>query len=120
MDLNQAWNGHAIPASNTSQTELPATLASTKPKRSRIHQRNQAATLQRLTYDAALSLRTACTKDGVFNVTRDEATALAQLVRAWDTARDAVRILRGRGLPASVKSRAVKSSTQPQPLEPLR
>jgi hypothetical protein len=106
---NTNGNGFAPPTSATGQT---------KPKPSRIHQRNQAATLQRLTYDAALSLRTACTKAGVFTVTRDEATALAQLVRAWDTARDAVRILRGKGLPASVRSKSARSPASVEPLEP--
>jgi hypothetical protein len=54
----------------------------------------------------------------VFTVTRDEATALAQLVRAWDTARDAVRILRGKGLPASVRSKSARSPASVEPLEP--
>jgi hypothetical protein len=105
MELDPARNGHTAPNVDTGQ---PA----------RIKQTIQAAKLQRLTFDAALSLRAACTVDGVFNVTRENAVALAQLVRAWDTARNALRVLRGRGLPASVKSRAARSSAQPQPLEP--
>lgn len=96
----------------------PASLASTARRRPGIKSTVQAATLQRLTYDAALALRAACTKDGVFNVTRESAVALAQLVRAWDTARDALRVLRGKGLPASVKGRAPRSSASVEPLEP--
>lgn len=103
---------------NTNSTEQqPQLSAPTWKKRIGIQQKVQAAVLQRLTYDAALSLRTACTKDGVFNVTRENAMAISQLVKAWDTARDALRVLRGRGLPASVKSRAAKTSTQPEPLQ---
>ena len=82
-----------------------------------MQQREQAAVLQRLTYDAALALRRACLKGGELRLTRDDATALSQLVRAWDTCADRVRVLRGKGLPASVKSRAAKTNTQPEPLQ---
>ena len=87
-------------------------------KRIGIQQKVQAAALQRLTYDAALSLKQACTKDGVLKLTRDDATALSQLVRAWDTAADRLRVLRGKGLPASVKASKGKSPASVEPLEP--
>jgi hypothetical protein len=44
------------------------------------------------------------------------AKAIKELVGAWDTARDAVRVLRGKGLPASVKSRAARASAQIEPI----
>ena len=100
---------------STSQQHQPS--APTWKRRSGIQQKVQAAVLQRLLYDAAVAMRASCTKDGVLTVTRDEATALAQLVRAWDTAADRLRVLRGKGLPASVKSRAGRSTAQPQPVE---
>ena len=111
-------NGHTEPVNGTNQASQLGWPARVRRRPGRIQQRDQAATLQRLTYDAAIALRTACTKAGVFTVTRDEATALAQLVRAWDTARDAVRILRGKGLPASVRSKSARSPASVEPLEP--
>lgn len=121
---NTNGNGHLPgqfpPANIIGQTELPATLARTKPKPSRIHQRNQAATLQRFAYDAALALRTACTnkESGVLTMTPAAAKAIKELVGAWDTARDAVRVLRGKGLPASVRSKPGRSAAQVEPLIP--
>jgi hypothetical protein len=44
--------------------------------------------------------------------------AIAQLGKTWDTARDAVRILRGKGLPASVKSKPAKSAPPAEPIQP--
>ena len=110
-----AWVMFAQMNSTEQQGQPPAP---TWKKRIGIQQKVQAATLQRLLYDAALSLKQSCTKDGVLIVSRDEATALAQLVRSWDVARDALRVLRGKGLPASVRSKAGRSTPQTQPLEP--
>lgn len=65
-------------------------------------------------------MRTACTDPLSGKVTMDVKTAVAlhKLAGAWDTMRDARRVLRGKGLPASVKSRAAKSPAQVEPLEP--
>jgi len=110
-------NSNTTPTDSISyQHQLPAP---TWKKRIGIQQKVQAAELQRLLYDAALSLKQSCTKDGVFVVTRDEAVALSQVVRSWDVARDALRVLRGKGLPASVRSKAGRSTAQPQPIEPV-
>jgi hypothetical protein len=38
------------------------------------------------------------------------------LVKAWDTAADRLRVLKGKGLPASVRA---KSSSNSSPVEPL-
>jgi hypothetical protein len=103
MDLNQARNGHTTPALYTGQ---PA----------RIKQTIQAAQLQRFAFDAAQALRVELSKGGALKVTREDAQALAMLVKSWDTAADRLRVLRGRGLPASVKSKT-KASTQPVPLQ---
>ena len=77
--------------------------------KNRILQVSQAANLQRLAYDAATALGKALNEDGELKVSREDAMAIAQLVRAWDTAADRLRVLRGKGLPAAVKSRQHKS-----------
>src|SRR5689334_9579640 len=93
MDLNSARNGHSTPAICTNQV-------------SRIKQSIQAAKLQRLAFDAAQALGLELRKDGALKVTRHDAMALSQLVKAWDTAADRLRVLRGKGLPASERSKA--------------
>jgi hypothetical protein len=82
------------------QRTTPATVGR---KRDRIQQRHQAAALQRFAYDAAMSLRAGCTDNATGQVAMDAKTALAvhKLVGAWDTAADRLRVLKGKGLPAS-------------------
>src|SRR5208283_5408567 len=92
MDMN----GHDL-----GQAQLPNTAGQAR----NLKQTLQAAKLQRFAFDAAQALRSELSKTGVLRVTREDAQALAQLVRAWDQARDALRVLRGRGLPASVRSK---------------
>jgi hypothetical protein len=101
---------------NQHQRPAPATP---KSKHAGIQQRNQAAYLQRFAFDAAMSLRQTCTDKETGKVTMDVKTAVAiqKLIGAWDTAADRLRVLRGRGLPAAVKSRP-KSTSQPEPLDP--
>ena len=57
-------------------------------------------------------------ESGELVVSREDAMAIAQLGKTWDTARDAVRILRGKGLPASVKSKPSKSAPPAEPIQP--
>ena len=65
----------------------------------------QAKHLQLLAHDVAVSLRkdveAATSADARMKIAR----ALRDAVSAWDTARDACRILRNRGLPKSVAAR---------------
>lgn len=98
----------------------PGTPATAKPKRDRIQQRHQAAALQRLAYDAAMAMKDACTskETGALTMNPQIASAIHKLVGAWDTAADRLRVLRGRGLPASIKSKA-RPTRDSQPLEPL-
>ena len=56
-------------------------------------------------------------KDGELKITREDAQALGQLVKAWDTAADRLRVLRGKGLPASVRSKPAKNASV-EPLNP--
>jgi hypothetical protein len=76
--------------------------------------------LERFAFDAAVSLRQACTDpvSGALTMTPQMATAIYRLIGAWDTAADRLRVLRGKGLPASVKSRAARTQARPEPLEP--
>lgn len=105
MDNRNNGNGHTLPEPITARPD-------------RVKQTIQAAKLQRFAFDAAQALQRALTKDGVLTVTREDAQALAMLVKSWDTARDALRVLRGRGLPASVKSARTRSPGPVQPIEP--
>ena len=78
----------------------------------------QAAWLQRLCFDSAVSLRKACTNAETNELVMDVKTAVAvqKLVGAWDIAADRLRVLRGKGLPASVRA-AKPVSSQPEPLQ---
>lgn len=78
----------------------------------------QAAWLQRLCFDAAVALRETCTQPDTGKLVMDCKTAVAvqKLVGAWDIAADRLRVLRGRGLPASVKARQATTTAQPEPL----
>ena len=99
-----------------SQTQLEPDTLNTRSPMQRVVQRTQAAMLQKFTFDSAMSLREELLKGGNLKVSRDDATAIAQLVKAWDTAADRLRVLRGKGLPAAVRS---KQSKQIGPVVPL-
>lgn len=92
-------------------------IATGKVRRTR--QAIQAARLQGFAYDAAMALRAACTDPLSGAVTMDVKTAVAvqKLIGAWDIAADRLRVLRGRGLPAAVRTKA-GPSRQAQPIEP--
>ncbi|MGO8835824.1 MAG: hypothetical protein ACLQQ0_00215 [Limisphaerales bacterium] len=102
-----------------SQNHLDNPPANPTSRRKGIAGRAQAADLQRFAYDAAVSLRDACTDKatGKLTMTPTTAKAVKELIHAWDTARDALRVLRGRGLPASVRSKAPRSPVPVQPLD---
>ena len=78
----------------------------------------QVQLLDALLYDAAIALRAELSKDGQMKLTRNDAAAVAMLFKAWDTAADRLRVLKGLGMPASVKAK-VRASVQPEPLEPV-
>ena len=102
-----------------SQDYLDSPPANPTVRRKGIAGRNQAADLQRFAYDSAMALKGACTSKETGELTIDPKTAAAihKLVGAWDTAADRLRVLRGRGLPASVKSRP-KTPASVEPLAP--
>ena len=65
-------------------------------------------------------MRAACTDKDSGKLTMDVKTAVAlhKLAGAWDTVADRLRVLRGKGLPASVRSKPGKSAAQVEPLIP--
>lgn len=67
----------------------------------RIRTYNQAATLQRIAFDQAFSLAETPTNDLQEQIAK--ANALRSLGALWDTARDAVRVLKGKPLPGSLR-----------------
>lgn len=74
---------------------------------------SQAVRLQELSYDAAVSLKQDVCEGQNPDVRARAASGIAQLVKAWDTSRDAVRILRGKPLPGSLRP-------EPKPKKPRR
>jgi hypothetical protein len=96
------------------QHQLPAPAKRTRPG---VQQKVQAAFIQRFIYDALVALRQANTKpeSGQVVMTVQGAAAVHKLALAWDKVADRLRILRGKGLPASVQAK----SRQPARIEPL-
>ncbi len=117
MNRNGENNGCTEPDS-TNQHQQPAP-ATPKSKHAGIQQRHQAAALQRFAFDSAMALKETCTDKETGKVTMDVKTAVAvqKLAGAWDTIADRLRILRGKGLPASVRSKT-KTLARIEPLEP--
>src|ERR1035441_5232408 len=101
-------NGHDL-----GQAPLPNTAGHVR----NLKQTLQVAKLQRFAFDAAMSLQRACTKPDTGEVCVDIKTALAvfRLIQGWNTCADRLRILRGRGLPASVRSKPARSVADIQP-----
>ncbi len=73
----------------------------------------QAARLQGLCYEAAMTFRQSLTKSPKEPLSRDDALALSNLVKSWDTARDAVRIAKGKPLPGSLRPKAKERKRNP-------
>jgi hypothetical protein len=73
---------------------------SQKPKR--ISGRAQSYQVQELTFDCLMAMKSALTANGELKVTREDAAAVAQLVRAWESAQERVRINRGKPLPGTL------------------
>ncbi len=61
----------------------------------------QAYQLQDFTFNATQALKESLLVNGKLVVTRDDAHAIGQLVRAWEIAQERVRIHRGKPLPGS-------------------
>lgn len=86
----------------------------------------QAYELRDLAANMAIALKDELTQpDGKLAITRDEygkpvdAPAIAQLIRAWSEAREAIRILRGRPLPGSLRPERKPSKRKPRSAGPV-
>jgi hypothetical protein len=102
--------------------QLPGPTASVPQKTRRISGRAQSYQVQQLTFDCLMAMKEVLGKDGEMKVTREEATAVAQLVRAWESAQERVRIHRGRPLPGTLRPKAKAKENdyrQPEPLDPV-
>ena len=117
MNVNREIEMNAPNPPPQSQSHLDDAPANPKVRRKGIAGRNQAADLQRFAYDAAMALKDACTSKETGKVTMDVKTAVAvqKLIGAWDIAADRLRVLRGRGLPASERAKP----RRPVSAEPL-
>lgn len=103
-----------------SQAHLPNLPAYIAKRGKGISGRVQAANLQRLLFEALLALRRDHTDKETGKLVIDAKTAVAfnRLALAWDKVSDRLRILRGRGLPASER-RKPRRDTWSEPLNPL-
>jgi len=86
----------------------------------------QAYILRDLAANTAMALRANMTDEsGNLIIRRDEfgkpvdAPAIAQLIRAWSEAREAIRILRGRPLPGSLRPERKPSKRKPRASGPV-
>jgi len=86
----------------------------------------QAYILRDLAATTAIALKADMTNDaGELIIRRDEygkpvdAPAIAQLIRAWSEAREAIRILRGRPLPGSLRPERKPSKRKPRASGPV-
>jgi hypothetical protein len=77
----------------------------------------QAYDIQDLAYNALMAMKDQLNKGGKWTVTREDAQALAALVKAHDTAQDRIRIHRGKALPGSL--RPEKPASRRKPALPL-
>lgn len=100
------------------QSQLPSATASVSKKPKRISGRAQSYQVQELTFDCLMAMKSALTREGELKLSREDATAVAQLVRAWESAQERVRINRGRPLPGTYRPKAKeKVYRQPEPLD---
>jgi hypothetical protein len=83
----------------------------------------QVIDLQNAAYDCAMRLREDALRDGLDSERRAKtATALGNLIKAWDSAEDRKRIIRGKPLPGSLrpsteKKRSSRALPAPTPEE---
>lgn len=63
----------------------------------------QAALLQGLCFEAAISYRAKLASNPDEPLPREDSQAIASLVKSWDIARDAVRVAKGKPLPGSLR-----------------
>src|SRR5947207_1857389 len=74
----------------------------------------QAYQLQDLVFDAAISLRNSLAREGgLLKIAREDASAIAALVKAWDSCQERIRIHRNKPLPGSFRPKPEKKRPRP-------
>ena len=63
----------------------------------------QAYELQDFTYDAALALRDSLRNRGKLVITREDASAIGSLVKAWESCQERIRIHRNKPMPGVLR-----------------
>ncbi len=99
--MEQPVNRHALATNGAFQSHTPI-----NPKTGKRYSNAglmQAYVLRELAYDMTMALKEAISRKSEPVVTRDEAIAIQNLVKAWDTILNRLRILRRQGLPAVEK-----------------
>ena len=81
---------------------------------------SQCLDIQNLAYETAMGFKTLAPTDEAVERHARKCVALAQAARAWESAVERARILRGRGLPKSVEARNSanrrRRETWPEPM----
>jgi hypothetical protein len=80
----------------------------------------QAYQVQDFTHSALMAMKEDLSKEGKLTLTRDDATAISHLVRAWQAAQERIRIHRNKPLPGTVKPQAKAPKTSGLLLEVVR
>ena len=80
----------------------------------------QAYELQDLTFNAALALKESLSADGRLSVTRDDASAIASLIKALDSCQERIRIHRNKPLPGSLKPQKSESRRRVRNPSPMK
>jgi hypothetical protein len=102
------------------QFQLPSATDNIPNHPKRVSGRTQSYMVQGFAFDCLMALKTALTRNGAMKLTREDATAVAHLVRAWESAQERVRIQRGRPLPGTLRPKAkVKVYRHLEPLDPV-
>ena len=63
----------------------------------------QAYALQDFTYEAAVALRDSLRKRGKLLISREDASAIGSLVKAWESCQERIRIHRNKPLPGVLR-----------------
>ena len=94
-----------------SQPQSPGATDSNPKRPKRISGRSQSYQVQAFVFNCLKAYETALTgptRKGELKLSREDATAVAQLVRAWESAQERVRINRGRPLPGTLRPKEKK------------
>jgi hypothetical protein len=94
----------------------PNQTGKTRTRPGRRNSLRQVVDLQERAYQVAVRLSEDCLKDGLDSERRAKsATAMGNLIKAWDSAEDRKRIIRGKPLPGSLRPSSEKKPRRAAP-----